>query len=55
MDKDIWEMVSVTHGEQKKYLEEGWEPFAVTVANVGSVLIQDIRYRIWLRRRVKKA
>jgi len=25
-----WEMVRVRYGEEKKYLEDGWEPFAAT-------------------------
>ena len=42
----VWKIVSVEAGTERKYLNDGWEPFAVTAYNPYD---HETRYKIWLR------
>jgi len=60
---DKWQIVSVRYGEEAKYLDAGWEPFAVSPSNTSyrffntSLNKHETEYQsrdyIYLRRRIK--
>ena len=50
-----WEIMSRNPyplNELNKLLEEGWEPFAVTVEANSATAVYNSKYVIWLRREV---
>jgi len=52
---DKWEMTFCSDASIGKYLEDGWEPFAVTCEPNVAMGATTFQHTVWLRRKVKRA
>ena len=51
---DKWEMICANDSDIRRFLNNGWEPFAVTCEPNVAMGATTFQHTVWLRRKIKE-